>query len=47
VWTNLTLSPSEELTANRLMLNVLDRAYKLSPLAPDAVDPQPTDPGID
>jgi D-alanyl-D-alanine carboxypeptidase len=46
-WSNLTISPSEELTANRLMLNVLDRAYKLSPLAPGPVDPQPADPGID
>ena len=40
VWTNLAVSPFEGLTANRLMLNVLDRAYKLSPLAPGAVAPQ-------
>ena len=41
VWTNLTISPFEGLTANRLMLNVLDRVYKLSPLAPGALAPQP------
>ena len=34
VWTNLTMSPGNRLTANQLMLNVLDRVYKLSPLAP-------------
>jgi D-alanyl-D-alanine carboxypeptidase len=37
VWTNLTVSPFGGLTANRLMVNVLDRAYKLSPLAPGAL----------
>jgi D-alanyl-D-alanine carboxypeptidase len=47
VWANLTISPSEALTANTLMLKVLDRAYKLSPLAPGALDPQPVDPGAD
>jgi D-alanyl-D-alanine carboxypeptidase len=47
VWSNLTISPFGGLTANRLMLDVLDRAYKLSPLAPGAVDPQPVDPGAD
>jgi D-alanyl-D-alanine carboxypeptidase len=47
VWTNLTISPFDGLTANRLMLNVLDRTYKLSPLAPGAVPPRPFDPGID
>ena len=47
VWTNLTISPFDGLTANQLMLNVLDRAYKLSPLAPGAIAPQPVDPGID
>jgi D-alanyl-D-alanine carboxypeptidase len=47
VWSNLTISPFGGLTANRLMLNVLDRAYTLSPLAPGAVAPQPIDPGID
>ena len=41
VWSNLTISPFEGLTANRLMLNVLDRVYKLSPLAPGALAPQP------
>lgn len=41
VWSNLTLSPSDGLTANKLMLNVLDRVYKVSPLAPDAVPRQP------
>ena len=40
VWSNLTISPFEGLTANRLMLNVLDRAYKLSPLAPGVLAPQ-------
>ena len=40
VWTNLTISPFDGPTANRLMLNVLDRAYKLSPLAPGALAPQ-------
>ena len=47
MWTNLTISPFDGLTANQLMLNVLDRAYKLSPLAPGAIAPQPVDPGID
>jgi D-alanyl-D-alanine carboxypeptidase len=47
VWSNLTISPSGGLTANRLMLDVLDRAYKLSPLAPGAVAPEPADPGVD
>jgi D-alanyl-D-alanine carboxypeptidase len=41
VWSNLTISPFDGLTANRLMLNVLDRAYMLSPLAPGALTPQP------
>ena len=40
LWTNLTVSPTDKLTANRLMLNVLDRIYKLSPLAPGAVTTQ-------
>ena len=40
VWTNLTVSPFAGLTANRLMVNVLDRAYKLSPLAPGAIPGQ-------
>jgi D-alanyl-D-alanine carboxypeptidase len=47
VWSNLTISPSGGLTANRLMLDVLARAYKLSPLAPGAVAPRPADPGVD
>jgi len=47
VWTNLTVSPTGVLTANRLMLNVLDRAYRLSPLAPGAAAPAPADPGIE
>ncbi len=34
VWTNLTFSPAGVLTANQLMLNVLDRVYATSPLAP-------------
>jgi D-alanyl-D-alanine carboxypeptidase len=34
VWTNLTISPRNRLTANLLLLNVMDRIYKLSPLAP-------------
>ena len=42
-----TVSPFGGLTANTLMLNVLDRAYKLSPLDPGAVAPQPVDPGFD
>ena len=41
VWSNLTISPFDGLTANRLMLNVLDRAYKLSPLTPGVTAPQP------
>ncbi len=40
VWANLTISPLDGLTANRLMLNVLDRAYKLSPLAPGVLTPE-------
>ena len=52
VWTNLTISPfgapsRGTLTANRLMVEVLDRAYRLSPLAPGALVPQPIDPGLD
>lgn len=34
VWTNLTVSPNEEPTANALMLKVLDQIYVLSPLPP-------------
>jgi CubicO group peptidase (beta-lactamase class C family) len=34
VWTNLTVSLDENLTANTLMLKVLDRIYVESPLAP-------------
>lgn len=34
LWTNLTVSPTKELTANALMLNVLDLIYKQSPLGP-------------
>jgi len=34
VWTNLTVSPTDKLTANALMLNVLDLIYKRSPLKP-------------
>jgi D-alanyl-D-alanine carboxypeptidase len=35
VWTNLTVSPfGGGLTASQLMVNVFDRAYKLSPLTP-------------
>jgi D-alanyl-D-alanine carboxypeptidase len=34
VWTNLTISPRNRLTANLLLLTVMDRIYKLSPLAP-------------
>ncbi len=34
VWTNLTLSPDGEPTANALMLQVLDTIYTVSPLAP-------------
>ena len=32
LWTNLTVSPTKKLTANALMLNVLDLIYKQSPL---------------
>jgi hypothetical protein len=51
-WTNLTVSPfgapsPGTLTANRLMVEVLDRAHRLSPLAPGALVPQPIDPGLD
>lgn len=34
LWTNLTVSPTDKLTANVLMLKVLDRIYKQSPLDP-------------
>ena len=34
LWTNLTVSPTDKLTANELMLKVLDRIYKQSPLDP-------------
>ncbi|MGE3742630.1 MAG: serine hydrolase domain-containing protein [Geminicoccaceae bacterium] len=34
LWTNLTVSPTDKLTANELMLRVLDRVYKRSPLKP-------------
>lgn len=34
VWANLTVSPAGVLTANDLMLKVLDRVYVTSPLAP-------------
>ena len=34
VWTNLTVSLDENLTANALMLKVLDQIYVVSPLAP-------------
>jgi CubicO group peptidase (beta-lactamase class C family) len=34
LWTNLTFSPAEVLTANALMLKVLDRIYVRSPLEP-------------
>ena len=34
LWANLTVSPTKELTANALMLNVLDLIYKQSPLGP-------------
>ena len=34
VWANLTVSPDGRLTANELMLKVLDRMYVTSPLAP-------------
>ena len=34
VWSNLTISPTQKLTANTLMLNVLDLIYKQSPLRP-------------
>jgi D-alanyl-D-alanine carboxypeptidase len=34
IWANLTVSPAGELTANKLMLTVLDRIYTTSPLAP-------------
>ena len=40
VWTNLTISPFGGLTANQLMINVLDRVYRLSPLAPGALTPE-------
>ena len=33
LWTNLTVSPTDKLTANVLMLKVLDRIYKQSPLS--------------
>jgi D-alanyl-D-alanine carboxypeptidase len=32
VWTNLPVSLDEELTANALMLRVLDQIYVVSPL---------------
>ena len=41
VWSNLTISPFGGLTANKLMLDVLGRAYKVSPYAPGAVAKQP------
>ena len=34
VWSNLTISPTQKLTANTIMLNVLDLIYKQSPLRP-------------
>jgi hypothetical protein len=34
VWANLTVSPEEALTANALMLKVLDHIYVVSPLPP-------------
>ena len=34
VWTNLTLSLQDETTANALMLKILDRLYRVSPLGP-------------
>src|SRR5215213_136012 len=34
IWANLTVSPAGSLTANALMLKVLDRIYATSPLAP-------------
>jgi D-alanyl-D-alanine carboxypeptidase len=34
VWANLTVSPTDKLSANALMLKVLDRIYKQSPLKP-------------
>jgi D-alanyl-D-alanine carboxypeptidase len=34
VWTNLPVSPDGELTANALMLKVLDQIYAVSPLPP-------------
>jgi hypothetical protein len=39
--TNLTVSPFGHLTANRLVLNVLDRIYRQSPLAPGVLAPEP------
>jgi D-alanyl-D-alanine carboxypeptidase len=41
VWTNLTVSLDEALTANTLMLNVLDQIYVVSPLP---APPSPTAP---
>jgi len=34
IWTNLSVSLDEQLTANALMLKVLDQIYAVSPLAP-------------
>lgn len=34
LWTNLTVSPTKELTANALMLKILDLVYRQSPLRP-------------
>jgi hypothetical protein len=34
VWTNLTVSLDEALTANALMQRVLDQIYVVSPLSP-------------
>ena len=39
VWTNLTVSLDDQLTANTLMLKVLDQIYMVSPLSPS---PSPT-----
>jgi hypothetical protein len=46
VWTRPTASRRSNASPSS-KLEVLDRAYKLSPLAPGALVPQPIDPGLD
>ncbi len=41
VWTNLTVSLDGKVTANALMLKVLDQIYVVSPLAPSQSPTRP------